>query len=347
MGIPNHWQPGGTLDRQRTGTDASHTVLLEQQSQLTRTDRGRDEDRCGRRRRACSPAFFVPITAKRTQAESWKQLAKPSPPSGPSMNDDRLLAIDIGNTNVHIGLFESDRLAARWRLKTDVSRERDDYGVALTVLFGRKGIEPETIDQAVLGSVVPPLIPVIESALQEYCSLRPLVVRAGTRTGVRLVYDPLFELGADRIAHAVAASRLYRAPAIVVDFGTATTFDAIGDNGAYLGGAIAPGLSIAADALWQRTAQLHRISLSFPERAVGRNTIESVQSGLLFGHVGMTKEMIGRFRKELAPDATVVATGEAARLMAEHITEIQHVDPDLTLQGLRLIHELNAVNNVR
>jgi type III pantothenate kinase len=253
-----------------------------------------------------------------------------------------LLAIDIGNTNVHIGLFCDDRLAARWTLKTDTSRERDDYGATLTILFQRRGIEPESIQAAVLGSVVPPLTPVFEALLQEYCSVSPLVVRAGTRTGIRLVYDPPFELGADRIAHAVAVERLYSAPAIVVDFGTATTFDAIGDGGTYLGGAIAPGLAIAADALWQRTSQLHRSNLSFPERAIGRNTVEAVQSGLLFGHVGMTKEMIRRFRAELAPGATTIATGDLAPAMAEHVTEIQHVDLDLALQGLRLIHERNS-----
>ncbi len=252
-----------------------------------------------------------------------------------------LVAIDAGNTTVQIGLFDGDRLHARWRLKTDIRLERDDYGATLTTLFQREGLDFR-VENAVLGSVVPPLTPILQAVLREYFSADPLIVRAGVRTGVRLVYDPLFELGADRIAHAVAATRLYGAPAIVVDFSTATTFDAIGEGGAYLGGAIAPGLSIAAEALWQRTAQLQRINLAFPERAVGRNTVEAVQSGLLFGHVGMTKEMISRIRSELSPDARVIATGDAAPMMSEHITEIEHVDLDLTLQGLRLIHALNV-----
>ncbi len=258
--------------------------------------------------------------------------------------NDRLhaLAVDIGNTNIHIGLFSDTDLRVRWRLATDVSKERDDYGVALTVLFEREDLDPRSIDWAVLGSVVPPLTPVFEDLLLTYCDVSPLVVRAGTKTGVRLVYDPLFELGADRIAHAVAAEHLYGTPAIVVDFGTATTFDAIGDHGSYLGGAIAPGLAIAAEALWHKTAQLKRITLSFPEQAIGRNTIEAVQSGLLFGHVGLTNEMIARFRQELAPDALVIATGELAEKMACHIPAIKHVDPDLALQGLRLIHERNV-----
>ena len=258
---------------------------------------------------------------------------------------DHLLAIDIGNTNVHIGLFHDQLLVARWRLATDVSRERDDYGVALTVLFGRAGVNPHCIDDAVLGSVVPPLTPVFQELLGEYCGVQPLIVRAGTRTGVKLLYDPLFELGADRIAHAVAAHHLYGSPAIVVDFGTATTFDAIGHQGTYLGGAIGPGLGIAADALWQRTAQLKRINMSFPDRAIGRNTVEAVQSGLMFGHVGLTNEMIDRFRGELTPDAHVIATGELAEMMADRIPAIQHVNPDLALQGLRLIHELNLARS--
>ena len=201
------------------------------------------------------------------------------------MSQPKLLAVDVGNTNVHLGLFSEETLEVSWSLKSDTSRERDDYGVALTVLFQRHGLDPREIDHAVLGSVVPPLTRVFEGILSEYCRLTPLVVRGGTKTGVRLIYDPLFELGADRIAHAVAVDRLYGAPAIVVDFGTATTFDAIGAEGAYLGGAIAPGLAIAADALWRRTAQLHRVDLRFPQRAIGRNTSEAVQSGLVLGHV--------------------------------------------------------------
>jgi type III pantothenate kinase len=253
-----------------------------------------------------------------------------------------LLAIDIGNTDVQIGLFKGATLQARWTLATDTARERDDYGVLLTVLLGRQGIDPQTIMHAVIGSVVPPLLRVFDSLIRDYCGIEPLIVRPGIRTGVRLVYDPLFELGADRIAHAVAAQRLYGLPAIVVDFGTATVFDAIGADGSYLGGAIAPGLAIAADALWQRTAQLRRVALSFPERAIGRNTVEAVQSGLLFGYVGLTTEMITRFRSELGTDARVIATGGFASLMADRIPIVDHLDLDLTLQGLRLIYELNS-----
>jgi len=257
-------------------------------------------------------------------------------------SDHSLLAIDAGNTSIHLGLFLGGNLTARWTLKTDTSRELDDYGAALTVLFQRAGLDPRSIDAAVLGSVVPPITPMLETLLEEYCSVRPLVVRTGTRTGIRLAYDPVRDLGADRIAHAVAVEHLYGTPAIVVDFGTATTFDAIGEGGAYLGGAIAPGLSIAADALWQRTAQLQRINLSFPERAIGRNTVEAVQSGLLFGHVGMTREMISRIRGELAANARVIATGDLAELVSARIPEIGNLDPDLALHGLRLIHMRNV-----
>lgn len=256
--------------------------------------------------------------------------------------EDLLLAIDVGNTDVHVGVFSNEKLVACWSLKTDTGARRDDYGTSLTVLFQRHGLDQKTIGHAVLGSVVPPLTPVFEDVLRYYCGVDPLIVRAGTRTGIRLVYDPVFELGADRIAHAVAVERMFGTPAIVVDFGTATTFDAVGDGGAYLGGAIGPGLSISADSLWRRTAQLHRIHLTFPARAIGRNTAEAVQSGLLFGHVGMTKEMISRIRAELGGEARVIATGDLAPLIVEHVPEIQSVEPHLALHGLRLIHGMNV-----
>jgi type III pantothenate kinase len=258
------------------------------------------------------------------------------------MTDATTLAVDIGNTNLHIGLFAGDHIITTWSLQTDTGKEIDDWGVSLLVLFQQQDRDLADVDYAVLGSVVPPLTPVFEELLQRYCSLEPLVVRGGTRTGVPLRYEPLFDLGADRIAHAVAADKLYETPAIVVDFGTATTFDAIGPDGAYLGGAIAPGLTIAANALWERTAQLRRIDLRFPQRAIGRNTTEAVQSGLMHGHIGQTREMINRIRAELDDVRCVIATGKHANLIAPHVENIDVVDPNLTLQGLRLIHELNT-----
>ncbi|HZT97532.1 MAG TPA: type III pantothenate kinase [Chloroflexota bacterium] len=258
----------------------------------------------------------------------------------------RLLTVDIGNTDLHLGLYDGDELRASWRLSADLNRTVDDYGALLTLLFARDAVEPGSIDAAVVGSVVPPLLPRIERVVEDYVGVTPLVVRTGIRTGVRLVYDPPFELGADRIAHAVAAERLYGTPAIVVDFGTATTFDAIGKDGAYVGGAIAPGLSIAAEALWHRTAQLSRIDLAFPDRAIARNTAEAVQSGLMFGHLGLTREMVARFRQELDGNPIVIATGEAALELGRRIPEVSHIDTHLSLQGLRLIHELNAQKSV-
>jgi len=259
------------------------------------------------------------------------------------MTEPLLLAVDIGNSTVHIGLFAGETLEATWSLKTDTGFECDDYGVALTVLFQRHGVDARDLGEGVIGSVVPPLTGVFESVLGEYCGLTPLVVRGGTRTGIRLMYDPLFELGADRIAHAVAVDKLHGAPAIVVDFGTATSFDAIGKDSVYLGGAIAPGLTIAADALWRRTAQLQRIDLRIPERAIGRNTAEAVQSGLILGHVGMTRDMIRRVGAEIEGAAHVIATGNHASLIAPHVPEIETVDCNLALQGLRLIYELNQI----
>jgi len=270
-----------------------------------------------------------------------------SAPEGPKRpGSEHVLAVDIGNSSIHLGVFAGPALRAHWRLKTDTAQAPDDYGVALSVLFQRAGIALTSVAGAVLGSVVPPLLSVFEDVIREYLAVEPLVVRSGTRTGVKLMYDPLFELGSDRIAHAVAVHRLYRTPAIVVDFGTATTFDAIARDGSYVGGAIAPGLMVTADALWQRTAQLRRISLSFPERAISRNTAEAVQSGVMYGHVGLTREMIGRFRSELGPASMVMATGEIAPVMAERVPEIELVDLDLTLQGLRLIRDLNVAQAV-
>jgi len=211
----------------------------------------------------------------------------------------------------------------------------------LDQLFRHRGYRPEQVTGVVLASVVPPLTPVFQQACQDYLGRSPLVVDAGVRTGVRVRYDNPREVGADRVVDAAAVRSLYGTPACVVDFGTATTFDAISAEGDYLGGAIAPGIGIAAQALFERTAKLPRVELTRPPSVIGRNTPHSMQSGLLFGYVGLVEGMVARFRSELGPAMKVVATGGLASLIAAETDVIDVVDPWLTLVGLRLIWDLN------
>jgi type III pantothenate kinase len=252
-----------------------------------------------------------------------------------------LLTIDIGNTNITFGLYQGDTLGPRWRIRTIHEKMPDEYGMLMDQLFRHRGCRPEQVTGAAIASVVPPLTLVFVQACQEYVGQEPLVVDAGVRTGVRIRYDNPREVGADRVVDAAAVRALYGTPACVVDFGTATTFDAVSAEGDYLGGAIAPGIGIAAQALFERTAKLPRVELSRPPSVIGRNTPHSMQSGLLFGYVGLVEGMVARFRAELGPQMKVVATGGLAPLIAAETEIIDVVDPWLTLEGLRLIWELN------
>ncbi len=252
-----------------------------------------------------------------------------------------LLAIDIGNTNITAGVFDDDRLRATWRIATDVHRTGDEYAVLFLNWLPREGLSPTDITDAVMCSGVPPLISTFNEMCRRYFGIVPLAVEAGIKTGVRILYENPREVGADRVVDAVAAHRLYGGPVIVVDFGTATVFDAISREGDYLGGAIAPGIGIAADALFEKTAKLPRIELVRPKHAIGRNTVQSMQSGLVFGYVGLIEGLVARFRQELGGTARVVATGGLAEVIAKETAVVDVVDPNLTLVGLRLIHELN------
>ena len=253
-----------------------------------------------------------------------------------------LLAIDIGNTNITLGLYEGEKLGPRWRMSTSHHRMPDEYGILLTSLFQRAGTRIEDIDGIILASVVPPLTGTFEQACKEYIGRRPMVVGAATRTGVQVKYDDPEQVGADRIVDAVAAYRLYGGPACIVDFGTATTFDAISESGEYLGGAIAPGIGIAADALFLRTAQLPKVDLHRPPSVIGTNTVHSIQSGLLFGYVGLVEGMVSRFRAELGPTMKVIGTGGLAEVLARETKVLQIIAPWLTLDGLRMVYELNV-----
>lgn len=227
-----------------------------------------------------------------------------------------LLAIDIGNTNITFGLFEGDVLGPSWRIRTIHDKMPDEYGILMDELFQHRGYRRDQVAGVAIASVVPPLTPVFEQVCRDYVGQTPLVVDAGVRTGVRIRYDNPKEVGADRVVDAVAVRALYSVPACVVDFGTATTFDAVSGEGDYLGGAIAPGIGIAAQALFERTAKLPRVELTRPPSVIGRNTPHSIQAGLLFGYVGLVEGMVARFKAELGPQTRVVATGGLADVIA-------------------------------
>lgn len=252
-----------------------------------------------------------------------------------------LLAIDVGNTKIGFGVFEDEELRATLRLATELHRLADDYASLLFNLLPFHGVDLRNIDAVVMGCVVPPLTSVLEELSERYLKCRPLVVEAGVRTGGRLRIDNPREVGADRVANSVAAHRLYGGPAIVIAMGTATAFDCVSKEGDYLGGAIAPGLEIAAEALVLRTARLPRVELVPPAQAIGKNTVTAMQSGIVFGYLGMVEGIVARLKGELGEGCKVIATGGYAQLIADHTSVVEIVNPHLGLVGLRLIYELN------
>lgn len=256
-----------------------------------------------------------------------------------------LLAIDIGNTNTTFGVFEGDKLRATWRSATGVHRAADEYATFILAQLRIKGIDTKDITDGVLCSVVPPLVTVYEELFKYYFKIHPLIVEAGVKTGVRICMDNPREVGADRVVNAVAAHHLYGGPCIVIDIGTAMTFDAVAQNGDYLGGAIAPGIRIATDALFDRTAALPRVDLSHPKKAIGTNTISAMQSGIVFGYVGLIEGLVSRIQSEMGGKARVIATGGYSGLLAEESKIITAVNADLTLVGLKLIYEMNRTDS--
>jgi len=252
-----------------------------------------------------------------------------------------LLCIDVGNTNITLGLYEGETLGPRWRLATDHERMPDEFILQLLGLLGYAGLDRRTVSGAAIASVVPTLTGKWVEVCRKGLALEPLVMDGTINTGVRILYEEPGTVGADRLVDAVAAYRLYGGPACVVDFGTATTFDAISPTGDYLGGAIAPGIGIASQALFQRTAMLPRVELARPPSAIGRNTVHSMQSGLLFGYVSLVEGMVARFRAELGPDTRVIGTGGLAEIIARETEVIQILAPWLTLDGLRMVYEMN------
>ena len=252
-----------------------------------------------------------------------------------------LLTIDVGNTNTVLGVYEGTELRAHWRLTTRREQTVDEYGILVRSLFATAGIDARAINGIALASVVPPLTSAVLTLSRQYLGQEPLLVEPGVRTGMPILYEPPSDVGADRIVNGVAAFAAYGGPVIVVDFGTATTFDVVTRKGEYAGGVICPGIGISADALFQRAARLPRVDVRNPGRVIGRSTVGSMQAGLYFGYASMVEGLIARIRAELGEPARAVATGGLAETLAADIPSIEAVDPVLTLTGLRLIWERN------
>lgn len=253
-----------------------------------------------------------------------------------------LLALDVGNTNTVLGVFDGQDLLHEWRIATDKGRTADEYGVFISSLLERKTIAPERIKDLVVSCVVPSVLFPMEQMSEKYFHARPLVVGPGVKTGMPVLYDNPKEVGADRIVNAVAAYERCRGRCIVVDFGTATTFDCVSQKGEYVGGVITPGIGISLEALVSRTSKLPGVEVVRPERLIGKNTIQSIQSGIYYGYLGLVETMVARLKGELGSDARVMGTGGLGNLIARDAACIDEMDEKLTLTGLRIIFERNA-----
>ncbi|HYM63031.1 MAG TPA: type III pantothenate kinase [Thermoanaerobaculia bacterium] len=249
-----------------------------------------------------------------------------------------LLVVDVGNTNIVLGMYHEEELVSSWRLATARDRTSDEYGILARQFIGE---HLETLEGAIVASVVPPLNSVIRAMIEKYFDIEPLFVEPGVKTGIAVHVDNPNEVGADRIVNAVAAHHLYGGPAVIVDFGTATTFDLVSADACYLGGVIAPGLTISAEALFARAARLPRVDIRRPPTVIGTNTIVNMQAGIYFGYLGLVDGILARMKREVPDVKKVIATGGLASLLAEDSEHIDEVDTDLTLKGLKITYDRN------
>src|SRR3954471_10136789 len=258
------------------------------------------------------------------------------------MNGTMLLTIDVGNTNIGFGLFDKDKLAHQFRCESARQRTADEYAIFVRQTLALRGVEFAKVDAGIIASVVPPLTDVMVDMVRRAFAREPLVVGPKIRSGMAILYENPREVGADRIVNAVAAYEQVKGGVIVVDFGTATTFDCVSEKGEYLGGVIAPGITISADALFSRAAKLHPVDIALPPRVVGRNPVQSMQSGIVYGYAGLVDGVVARIKAELGYPCVVIGTGGLVRLIAPQTASIERVDDGLTLQGLRLLYERNV-----
>lgn len=252
-----------------------------------------------------------------------------------------IFVFDVGNTNIVLGLYENDELKHHWRIHTSREKTEDEYGMLILDLFRHVNIHKEQIEGIIISSVVPPIMFALERMCVKYFNQRPLVVGPGIKTGLNIKYENPREVGADRIVNAVAAIHEYDSPLIIVDFGTATTYCYINENKQYMGGAIAPGINISTEALYTKAAKLPRIEIAKPEGVIGKNTVNAMQAGILYGYVGQVEGIVKRMKEQAEVEPKVIATGGLANLIAAESNVIDHVDPFLTLKGLLLIYDKN------
>ncbi|WP_010279329.1 type III pantothenate kinase [Paenibacillus senegalensis] len=253
-----------------------------------------------------------------------------------------ILVVDVGNTNIVLGIYKQQQLLHHWRLSTNRTATPDEYGMTVYNLFQHAGLDLADVEGVIISSVVPPLMFALEQLSVKYIKKTPYVVGPGIKTGLNIRYENPREVGADRIVNAVAGIELYGTPLIIVDFGTATTFCYIDESAQYIGGAITPGVGISTEALYQRAAKLPRIELTKPKSIIGRNPVTSMQAGIIFGAAGQVDGIVGRIRDEFGTNPKVIATGGLAELIATESRMIDVVDPQLTLQGLRILYERNS-----
>ncbi|MGL4797346.1 MAG: type III pantothenate kinase [Paraclostridium sp.] len=253
-----------------------------------------------------------------------------------------LLVFDVGNTNMVLGIYEGTELKKHWRINTDKEKTSDEYGILISSLFQYDKIDMDSIKDVIISSVVPNVMHSLENFCIKYCNKKPLIVGPGIKTGLNIKYDNPKQVGADRIVNAVAAIEKYKSPMIIIDFGTATTFCAISEKGEYLGGTIAPGIKISSEALFQRASKLPRVELAKPGTTIGKNTVSAMQSGIIYGYVGLVDKIVNMMKSELGGnDVKVIATGGLSVLIASETDSIDCVDKFLTLEGLRLIYDKN------